>query len=360
MAYTEPPPGVTGDLWTAPFHNTYLVNNFINHEARLVVLEGAGGAPGYRKGMHIEWVDTGKLRVSAGILEINGVLLEEQQDSGLIALATAGNWVNGAEGASMWVYVYALDDGAGGVTIKLSDQPPLYPECNTASLVFKAQSNSNPAAGATTFTCDNDTGEANIRAGDILRAWTDSVYGAVRGGYEVVSYVAGTNTFTVVHNDVDLADNDYLTIAKGQPRYRQYSGVWYRCLGALRNNAASNLLKVYKDRVTGLVVYDDPSIDWRVLSAGHATVFTDVSCQTAVPPYVTHMFTFLQIVAVASGYIATRPNGSASGWQAVCSGGVSIAAPSFVVLSPNQCLEYMVNLATTSGYIDPCGFFEID
>jgi hypothetical protein len=309
--------------------------------------------PHYRAGMAVEYVDAGNLRVSAGVLEINAKMLEEQQDSGLVALATAGNWINGVEGASMWVYVYATDDGAGGVTIKLSDECPLYPECDTASLVFTAQVLGNPAANAVSIVYDGDVGEANIRAGDELRCWTDSDYGTVRCGWRVVSVNTGTNTITVEANNCDAADNDYLTVVKSAARYRQYAGVWYRCLGRRRNDAASNLLK-WHVLGPGAIHYDRYTDSCFIsLAAASAGAWVCASAATLVPPDVT-VADFFFSLPDANGEGDFRVKGSTGNayFYLLSSAKITGTTPGCgCKLSPNQAIEYATWTSRLNGYV---------
>jgi hypothetical protein len=45
MAYTETPSVSTGDLWTAANQNTYLRDNLIDHETRILAVEAGGAVP---------------------------------------------------------------------------------------------------------------------------------------------------------------------------------------------------------------------------------------------------------------------------------------------------------------------------
>ena len=64
----------------------------------------------------------------------------------------------------------------------------------------------------------------------------------------------------------------------GRLIYRQVSGVWYRCIGAVRNNSSSDIIR-FKQQ-SDLILYDA----WTtILSAGTQTTFTDQSAAAAIP-----------------------------------------------------------------------------
>lgn len=72
MAYTEPPPVITGDLWTAANHNLYLRDNFIDHEARIA----AGGGNTLDESYDEGGVGAGRIvTVDSGAVELQGANL---------------------------------------------------------------------------------------------------------------------------------------------------------------------------------------------------------------------------------------------------------------------------------------------
>jgi len=296
-------------------------------------------------------VAAGKVRVTRGLVEISGLVYEETADSAALDTNTAGDFISGVseKAANTWLYVYVKGDTDGGWTAKLSDDPPLYPDCNE-SFVFTAQVTGNPAPGATSIAYDGDTGETSLAAGDVLRFWTDSGYTTVRGGLTLVSVNTGTNTLTVEANGVDLADDDYITAAHGIPRYRKFGSDWYRCTGALRLDGSQNVLHFFQER-NWLVLYDDFSTQI-VLSAGTATSWTTLSCASYIPPIAGRAL-FFGYISDDTGYVQAdyRKTGSSSAAGSVFVLGNLYASLQFgLETSPAQEIDYIIYAYTGVSY----------
>jgi len=93
------------------------------------------------------------------------------------------------------------------------------------------------------------------------------------------------------------------TSTSGTLIYRQSGGAWYRCIGAVRNDASSNILKFYQDG--DWIYYDTPQ---KALDTGSATTWTDVNCSSFVPAFCN--LTFFDIRGMSSN-LYIRANGSA-------------------------------------------------
>jgi hypothetical protein len=74
--------------------------------------------------------------------------------------------------------------------------------------------------------------------------------------------------------------HDTMGRSGGVLRYRNYAGKWYRCVGAVRNDATSNIVKFYQSG--NVIMYDNPNAN-SVLSNGQAVTWTDVNCSSYVP-----------------------------------------------------------------------------
>lgn len=102
----------------------------------------------------------------------------------------------------------------------------------------------------------------------------------------------------------DASDTD--GNANGDLIYRSYSGVWYRCLQAIRNDSGGDLIKWYSQGP--FVIYDA----WTtVKSAGADTSFTDVACSAVIPPVSTRALLVLEMTGTTmQGHV--RANGSSA------------------------------------------------
>jgi hypothetical protein len=293
-----------------------------------------------------------------GWVEIDGTVYEETADTAALDTDTDGDYVGGVseKGASKRLFVYVKGDGDGGWTARLSDDPPLYPACSE-TLVFSARVNGNPAANATSIVYDGDTGESDLAAGDVVRVWSDSGYSAVRGAWRLVSVAPTANTLTVEANDVDAADDDYVTAVPGVPRYRKFGDDWYRCVGSFWLDASQNILK-FNRNTNGLVTYDDYNSQI-FLNSQSEVDWTAASAANFIPPYSLRGLIFMYNVDVDSwAEMVLRPTGSGS-----TNGVVFLAAHGKGTLttecdcSPNQCYDYKVG-AGDSGSLFVVGYFE--
>jgi hypothetical protein len=94
----------------------------------------------YRKGLTLYGDDDDNIAVYPGTIEIADTMLTKTTASGDIAIATAGNWVNGSSGTSQWIYVYVYNN-SGVIAYKLSDEAPDLSDedDNTAELPLRYQ-----------------------------------------------------------------------------------------------------------------------------------------------------------------------------------------------------------------------------
>jgi hypothetical protein len=183
-----------------------------------------------------------------------------------LALGTSGNWISGSvdEAADSWVHVYIKEDG----TLRLHNQMPN--ECRAASggSLYMARVNeagwdgtAGQGLNATTVTYDDGAGgdpaaEGSFNVGMWVSVWTDSGYTTGRGKgsgaagsvnnlsvAKVTAVDTGANTITLeAGHQIALNDNDYLTLFyPGILHYRYISTTHWRWLGALWNDASSNL-----------------------------------------------------------------------------------------------------------------------
>lgn len=81
MGYTEPPTVNTGDNWSAANQNTYIKDNFIDHESRIGTLEASGGITKRQGGSTTDWNTSGttnytpaaaKIQTGASIVTMAG------------------------------------------------------------------------------------------------------------------------------------------------------------------------------------------------------------------------------------------------------------------------------------------------
>ena len=262
----------------------------------------------YRAGVVPIYIADDQLRVSAGVVDIDDSA-QESTDSAILDTDTAADYVSGTseKGANKWLYVYVRRDTDGGWTPKLSAAPPLFSDTQE-SFVFEARVNGEPAAGATSISYDGDTGESSVEAGDVLRCWTDADYTVVRCAWTVTAVNTSTNAITVRANNNDAADDDYLTIAYGMPRYRKFSGTWWRCIGTIRLDGSQDILRFYTpDRNT---VFYDRLLSQSILSGGSSTSWVSVSAANYIPPISCYAKLFLHVVdSTTQSNLFIRPTG---------------------------------------------------
>lgn len=243
--------------------------------ARALVLgDGGGGGGGADtfpdhygpRGVQVRWAGLSEIAVQYDIVGHGATRLETGHAT--LQPHDAADWVDGSEAADQFIYVYVDSSGA----FKLSDKAPIYPKADAASIVFTARvdqpgwngtSGAGLNAGAVHY--DNASGEAALRAGMWLGvcAADDVDYSKFRGagsgsagGRSVVgqfAYIAGvdvgTRTLTLnlttpgqlLSHNIAVNDDDRLFAISGAPRYRQFGGMWYRCVGVVRNDASQNL-----------------------------------------------------------------------------------------------------------------------
>lgn len=94
----------------------------------------------YRKGLTLYGDDDTNVVVRPGVADIGGTLVSAATASGDLAIATAGNWLNGSATASTWCYVYVWDNSST-LAYKFSDQAPDLSDAsdNTTELPFRYQ-----------------------------------------------------------------------------------------------------------------------------------------------------------------------------------------------------------------------------
>jgi len=317
----------------------------------------------YRDGVLPYYTDTDKIRVMKGEISMSGFPLTEANDTDELDIGVGASYIGGADlsAADTWLYVYVYNDSDNRWAALLYDEPPLYPT-TIETTVFDAQLDANPAANAVILSYDNDTGENDVEPGDILRGWTDITFSTVRGGWTVISIDTVGNNITVEVNDVDAADNDYLTIVHGVPRYRKVNGTWYRCVGAIRLNASTQIMK-FQRNMCGFVSHDarDPVI---ILAAGSSVAWTRVAASNYIPPYSLRSFLLLfadfpPAAAVNQALVYVKPIESPDLTGLLFAvGGFQTTSSGFLPLSPNQALMYKVLNASCDAYLYAIGYIE--
>jgi len=159
---------------------------------------------------------------------------------------------------------------------------------------------------------------------------------------------AGGPGWQVHLSDQPPDSNDTQNHLGGILRYRNYAGIWYRCIGAVRNDGAGNLVKFYQSG--NMIAYDDALLNV-VLVGGAAISWSDVDCSTYVPGGLSSL---VGLVWEASGdtdyYLrkngSTAPNGIRINPDPSESGTVE-----FVPVDPGAILEYRVTANAVSLYI---------
>jgi hypothetical protein len=217
----------------------------------------------FRRGLEVQKLSDSTILVSTGEVVVNGTLVQKATQT-VLDLATAADWIGGAthESASQWMHVYMTAAGA----LKLHDWCP-YQSLPSAFVCEAriAQATWTGGVGlgynATSVIIDNGSGgdpanEANIQPGMLLGVYSDSGYTLGRGKgasaaaaettlsfARITAVNTATNTLTLeADHRIAMNDNDYLTvIPDGAVIYRQESATWYRWLGAIFNNASSDL-----------------------------------------------------------------------------------------------------------------------
>lgn len=111
--------------------------------------------------------------------------------------------------------------------------------------------------------------------------------------------------------DIKISDSapntsDTDSNANGDLIYRSFSGVWYRCLQAVRNDSGGDLIKFYSKG--SFVLYDA----WTTaLSGGVQTTFTDIDLSAVVPAVSTRALLVLEMTGTTmQGHV--RANGSSA------------------------------------------------
>lgn len=319
-----------------------------------------GGAPQhYRDGVLPYFVDATNIRVTAGDIDVDGSVYEEDSDTAIIDITAGASYIGGVsqQAANTWLYVYVYNDAGTGWAALLYDEPPIYPECAEAR-VFTAQCSAEEALGAVVIDYDNDVGEDDVGAKDFAAVWTDATFDTWRGAWRVVSINTVADQLTVEANNLDAADNDWITIVHGVPRYRYVGTTWYRCVGALRLNAAQNILEFYRN-MEGTVTYAEPYTNM-ALNAGGAVAYTDVDVSAWVPPNVSTRMIVIEYVsrAGATGKIYTRMDGSAVTYQVTVNANEKGFLQALHEVSPNGAIEYYVANALDDGYLYVAGWVE--
>ncbi len=251
---------------------------------------GGGGAARNRSGLQITRIDNATLCVGLGEVAVGETPVEKTTQTNL-GMATGADWIGGAsnEAASAFANVYL--DATGN--LKLHNKFPNYPRPDTASRVFTAlvnQAGWNGTAGlglnATSVVYDNDTGESNLKPGMLLGIYgsgdTDYSQGRGKGSgagagvqhssWALITAVnTGTNTLTLAAgHQIAINDNDRLIVVEaGAILYRNESSTWYRWLGAIYNDASSNLSDKEDSRAAYLA---NESVDY----TNNSTSFQDI------------------------------------------------------------------------------------
>jgi hypothetical protein len=214
-------------------------------------------------GFTLKWLANDKILVSGGTVA-HGTTLINKTVGTVLTMGTGADWIDGASGeaASAFASVYINSSG----TLKLHDTLPNASSSNTIAGGNKVAdmrvnqptydgSNGN-GLNATSVVYDSDTGEGSIAAGMLLGVYSDSAFTTGRGkgvlaaaslddmSFALITAVnTSTNTLTLEAGHwIAINDNDYLIVIENAPVvYRDESGTVWRWIGAMYNNASSNL-----------------------------------------------------------------------------------------------------------------------
>jgi hypothetical protein len=249
------------------------------------------------EGLGLVWLSTTKIAVLQGKVEINGTIYTLSRTT--LDVSVAGDYIGGSSlrGTSKYLYVYT-----DGTNIDFHEDPPLYPTCS-AVFQWNAQVNGNPSASATSIAYDGSSG--TLEVGDEVRIWSGNSYtqAQLRGAYTVDATFTGSTPMIVQVNGLDGADNDYLTCVRGNGqkyRYRDFSGTWYRCLGAIRLNATGSgnvtQFNMHVDTSEAFFQHTDLAVAPNILvtnpATTNSTTFTYFSMASLVPPFARKVLLF--------------------------------------------------------------------
>lgn len=262
---------ISGDTVTHNLDNTAVTPGQYIHPVGLTVdqqgritqlFEGAPLSPDYisENAFAMRWIDNQTVDFGVGYAEIGSEIVRKTEITRVDV--AAASWGIGSEAASQVIWFYI---NAGGFIVPFAAGPNA-PDSTTAEtpkatmLVNQSGWNGTAASGlnATSVVYDNDTGEGNITPGDIVIVYasSDSDYSVSRGRGSaaagssnnvsaalITAINTGTNTLTLeAGHNIAINDNDrLLVVPRGALIYRWDSGLPYRFIGSMYNNASSNL-----------------------------------------------------------------------------------------------------------------------
>jgi len=146
--------------------------------------------------------------------------------------------------------------------------------------------------------------------------------------------------------------NDTFGHIGGTPRYRNYAGQWYRCVGTVRTDSTANLIRFYQSG--NLILYDSPKAN-SVLSDGTATSWTIVNCSSYVPaPLSSSVGLGWETVEDTDFYLRKAGSSSAEGIHINPDAGESGVAD-HIPVDANGKLEYKVTANGVSLYVKNYG-----
>lgn len=222
---------------------------------------GGGTAPQIIiNGFTLKWLANDKILVSGGTVA-HGTTLINKTTGTVLTMGTAGDWIDGASGEAAGAFASVYINSAG--TLKLHDTLPNNSSSVAATFVANMRVNqvgwngtNGDGLNATSVVYDTETGEGSIAAGMLLGVYSDSSFTTGRGkgvlaaaslddmSFALITAVnTGTNTLTLeAGHNIAINDNDYLIVIENAPVvYRDESGTVWRWIGAMYNNASSNL-----------------------------------------------------------------------------------------------------------------------
>jgi hypothetical protein len=252
-----------GSRWLIPVSlKEYVCLNPAVSAAVWLDLTAVGGVSYFQSGVKLRWLANDKLIVQGGSLSFNDAIYSYSEGK-VLTMGTGADWLGGssAEAASTWVNVYAPPNGAD---FKLHSALPNNSNYSgntfvTGMRVNDVSWNGTAANGLneTVIPYDGDLGgEGNVVAGMLLGVYSDSAYTLGRGkgsgaasslnnmNFALITAIdLFLNTITVEGgHQIAFNNNDYLIVVENAPMvYRYVSGVTYRWVGAMYNNASSNL-----------------------------------------------------------------------------------------------------------------------
>jgi len=162
---------------------------------------------------------------------------------------------------------------------------------------------------------------------------------------------SGTSWDIKVSDEAPAYSSCDTSYTDGELRYRDYSSVWYRCIGAVCN-ASDDIVKFYQ--YGNWIIYDNAWDTLEVQSNGSATTWTDIDCSTYVPAFSRLAIAVFTMENGAVG-IKIRANGSTAGNGQYIKLAQNEVGNVDVLLDASQVFEYKVD--ANQADVDIAGYY---